>query len=152
MARSNHERSKFLEALKEHPLISVAAKRVGIARSTIHRWLKSNPEFKALVDEAMSEGRSHWVDIAESALMKRINAGDINAIKFLLAHNSPRYRPLRSIIVEPLSASERRELERYRRMNKPIPNDTLESILRAFKNYGLIKKNPPSEPRNNHPE
>ena len=100
--RTSAEKSKFIEALRETPFISYAAKRAGVSRSTIYRWLKDNRGFKDKTEKASGEGRKLFNDIAEMALLALIKKGNLRAIMFYLSHNNPRYIPKRSVYVEPI--------------------------------------------------
>lgn len=139
MARHSDEKSKLIRILEETPLINYACKKVGIGRTTFYRWMKSNLEFKRGVERALESGRSQWVEVAESSLMKNVKNGKMDAIKFFLSHNEPRYVPLRSVYVEPLAAKERREFMQANAKNRPLSPETKESILRAMRNFGILK-------------
>lgn len=106
--RNAYDKSKFIETLKEYPFVSFAAKKSGISRATIYRWMKDNPEFKKAMDDASEEGRLQCNDIAEMALMKQVKAGSLPAIKFFLTNNHEKYIPKRSIYVEPPSQNEKK--------------------------------------------
>jgi hypothetical protein len=60
--------------------VAAIARRFGCARSTIQSRIDKSPGLKALLEDA----RQGMVDIAESALYKRIYEGDITAIIFFL--------------------------------------------------------------------
>ena len=89
--RSSLDQTKFIESLREMPFIYYAAKKVGISRSTIYRWLKNNRDFKERVDSAIEEGRMGTDDIMEMSLINQGKKGNIGAIKFYLTHNHKRY-------------------------------------------------------------
>lgn len=99
--RSSFVRSRFIEVLSETPLINHACKKVGVARSTIYRWLKDIPEFKEAVENALRTGRENVGEIAESKIMKMIHEGDFKAIRYYLDNNNPRYMPKRTTFVIP---------------------------------------------------
>lgn len=99
--RARYEKSNFLKILKDAPFISYAAKKIGIARATIYRWIRSNPEFREEVEEALKEGRRHYCDAAEMVIVEKINQKDMAAVKFYLQHNDPRYRPVRTAFIPP---------------------------------------------------
>ena len=101
--RHNYDKSKFLEILTENPWISYACKKTGISRATIYRWKKENPDFKRAIDDAIKSGFLKIGEIAEMGLIKNINDGNLNAIKYYLSHNNPKYIPKRSIYVLPES-------------------------------------------------
>ena len=124
MARLNEERSAFLKLLTDSPFVDHAAKQAGIARSTVYRWIKDNPEFRKAVEKAKKGGRAHMVELGEIMLLKKVKEGDVSAIKFLLTHNSKRYRPKRAEFA-PLVTIEQwqlyRELHEWLMKNRPIP-------------------------------
>ena len=91
--RIKEDKSLFLNYLKEYPSIVNAGKKAGIARSTIYRWMKDNPDFKKKVNASINEGRINSSEIIESRLFALAMKGSFQAIKYYLEHNSPRYRP-----------------------------------------------------------
>jgi hypothetical protein len=95
------EKSKFLQILSEYPLVTVACKKSGIAKATIYRWMKDNPDFKKAVESAQKEGRQFVNDIAESGLISLMKEKNLAAIKYYLNNNDPRYVPKRSEFVFP---------------------------------------------------
>jgi transposase len=97
--KSNYEQSKFIKVLEEVPFLSYAAKKTGIARSTIYRWRKSNPKFREQLEKALGSGREQLNDIAEMALVEKIKSKDMGAIKFFLQHNNEKYRTMRTTFV-----------------------------------------------------
>jgi len=65
-------KANFLKALeKSLGIISTAAKKSGIARSTVYEWIKDDAEF----EEALKEVNEITLDFAESALHKQISKG-----------------------------------------------------------------------------
>lgn len=88
-------RSTFLETLREKPFLSSAAKKVGVARATIYRWIKDDPAFAAEVAKGLELGRDHLNDFAETKLVTLINRESLGAIKFWLQNNHKRYTPER---------------------------------------------------------
>jgi len=100
--RASNDRSEFIKTLREAPFISYAARKVGISRSTIYRWLKDYQRFKKEVDIVLDDGRKQLTDNAEMALLNKIKKGDMRAIIFFLTHNDPRYIPKRTTYVEPI--------------------------------------------------
>ncbi len=100
MARNSDERKKLLEALREAPFISHACKKIGIARATLYRW-RENPAFEKEVQDALEMGRARGCDIAEAALFKQMQDGNMTAVKFFLQNNESRYALKRPIYVSP---------------------------------------------------
>ena len=73
------KKDDFLEVLRKAlGNVSVACKSFGIDRQTYYNWCKEDPEFAAKCEE-VKEVRK---DFIESALDKRIQAGDTAAIIF----------------------------------------------------------------------
>lgn len=86
------KKREFLDALEQYPFIKYAAKKVGIDRSTAHRWILESFDFDSEVRAAIRMGRSELCDDAEFALIKKIRKDeDLNAIKFFLENNSEHY-------------------------------------------------------------
>lgn len=101
MSRSSNEREKFIEMLKETPFVSFVCRKMGLSRTTIYRWRKSNTDFNAKIDEALEFGRDNISDMAETCLTQKVRDGDMVAIKFWLQHNNSKYIPVRTVYVEP---------------------------------------------------
>lgn len=74
-------KENFLEALKKSGgVVTPASNAVGISRQTYYNWRQEDPEFAAACDETLELA----LDLAESALLRNIQAGDTKAIKFFL--------------------------------------------------------------------
>lgn len=91
MAHNDDTRKKILEILETTPFINHAAKKVGIGRATVHRWMSEDAQFKSAVEHALSSGRENLGEVAESVLVKKIREESLGAVKFYLQHNSHRY-------------------------------------------------------------
>lgn len=139
MARHSDEKSKLIQILEETPLVNYACKKIGIGRTTFYRWMKSNLQFKRDVERAMQNGRFQWNEIAESALMKNVRDGKMDAVKFYLAHNDKRYIPKRAVFIKEETSPEERARYEWAMRNKPLSDKQTEGIMRAFRNYGIIK-------------
>ena len=90
--KSPNEKEKFLAVVREVPILAVACKNSGIAKSTVYRWIKRNSKFNEKLNEAMSEGRESVNDIAESQLIATMRKGERWAICYWLESNADRYR------------------------------------------------------------
>ncbi|MFA6324885.1 MAG: hypothetical protein WCX46_01515 [Candidatus Paceibacterota bacterium] len=96
--RTNNDKIKFLEELKERPLISIVCGRTKIAKATIYRWRKEDKIFDEKVEESLSIGRDSMVDMSEGILFSEIRKGNMVAVRFFLENNSKRYhKPKRPI-------------------------------------------------------
>ncbi len=99
--KTRNERDRFLEALSETSNILHASKKTGISRSTIHRWIKDNVDFRKKVEDALKMGNDNLCDLGEGTLVKKMKEGDMQAIKYFLQNNHPKYIAKRSIYVSP---------------------------------------------------
>jgi hypothetical protein len=102
MARLS-DKSKLLELLAETPIVSFACKKIGLDRSTYYRWYKDNKDFRDQADRILGIGRIRINDMAESVIIKKINADDVRSSIFWLEHNEPRYKPVRTTYVDPIN-------------------------------------------------
>lgn len=99
---SDDDKEKFLEQLANLPIVSSVCKKMNIHRSTIYRWLESDPVFTKKYNLALGHGRENINDLAESKLIGHINNGEPWAIRHWLDSNSPRYRkPRKAVSSEP---------------------------------------------------
>lgn len=89
-------KTKFLETLPDLPFINYAAKKVGISRATVYRWMEKDPKFKSKVLKAQETGQKLFTEAAEFVLMKKIKKDeDLSAVKYYLSRIDPRYYPKR---------------------------------------------------------
>ena len=72
----------FLEQLQRTPIIQAACDKIDIARWTVYRWKKEDPEFAKAFNSAMKEGKELVNDVAISQLLNSIKAGNLGAVKF----------------------------------------------------------------------
>ncbi len=121
-------KKKLLEELEKTGNVYFACLKTGVPRSTFYRWCKKFPEFKALTKAVIKNGRENSCDIAEYALMKKVKEGDFNAIKYMLTHNSPRYKPQKqSSTVIMKHQSDRKESE----PEKALTIEDIEKLARG---------------------
>lgn len=77
--------ARFLKHVKDSGgILSIISKRLGFSRSGLQRWLNANPEMWKYVYEE----REVVVDIAEAKLIKKLNADEDWAIKFVLGNTN----------------------------------------------------------------
>lgn len=80
-AHKKQGKAAMLEALeKSLGIVSIAAKNVGIARSTHYDWMKSDTEYAASVESIADIA----LDFAESQLHKQIQEGEVTSTIFFL--------------------------------------------------------------------
>lgn len=89
--RKKVNKDKFLQTLKEMPIIQVAAARVGINRSTYYRWREQDSDFRRSTDICLKKGREFVNDMMESLLINKAKEGNITSIIFWLKHNQENY-------------------------------------------------------------
>lgn len=78
---SQYKPSDYAQAITEaQGLISVAARRLGVSRSSVYNAINRHPT----VAEAAEDARERTTDLAEGKLYSKINEGDITAIIFYL--------------------------------------------------------------------
>ncbi len=70
----------FLSEYRRLFSITIAAEKAGVSRRTVYAERDRNPEFR----EAMEDIREKAIDIAENALLKAIEEGNVTAIIFFL--------------------------------------------------------------------
>jgi len=83
---------KLIAELEKTGNVYIACLKVGICRATFYRWKNDNKEFKKKADQAIQQGRENSCDIAEHSLILKAKEKNMDAIKYLLSHNSPRYK------------------------------------------------------------
>lgn len=81
----------IVDQLRDVPFINHAIRKVGIARMTFYRWMKTDKVFEFNVSAALQEGHKNMIEIAESALAKKIREGHFGSIKFYLENNHGNY-------------------------------------------------------------
>ncbi len=98
------KKARFLEKFRHFPVISLAARRIGINRVTVYKWRKDDPEFDAALENLQEE----YTDLLERELQKLatgqykrplVSAGklvafedihDVTALRMLLQAYRPR--------------------------------------------------------------
>lgn len=90
--RKRAQQLALLEVLEQVPIISIAVKRVGIARSTYYRWVGESDGFAEASEISQTLGYEATSDVAESNILKEVHAGDMSASKFWLQNNRTQYK------------------------------------------------------------
>jgi len=85
-------KDKLIVELEKNGNISIACMKIGVNRATYYRWKKEDKNFMKKANQSVKYGRENNCDLGEHALMLKVKAQDLNAIKYLLGHNSPRYK------------------------------------------------------------
>jgi transposase-like protein len=89
--RQTKFKESLIMALKEMPIIEVAAKRVGVSRDTYYRWRREDKIFLRQAEDALNQGIEFINDMSESQLITLIKEKKMPAIAMWLKHNNPRY-------------------------------------------------------------
>jgi hypothetical protein len=90
--RIDSQKEKVIEFLAESGNISFACKRGGISRETYYRW-KDDVVFAEKADVAIQLGKTFVNDLAHTQLIRKIQEGDMQAIRFHLVNCHDDYRP-----------------------------------------------------------
>jgi hypothetical protein len=95
-------KKKFIETLREAPIVEYACKKSGIGRTTYYRWRKEDVIFAKECDEARQHGIEFINDMSESQMIQLIREKKMPAIAMWLKHNSPRYRQVPRLPAAPM--------------------------------------------------
>jgi len=76
--------TKVVSALAQGRTVSAAARDVGIHRSTIHQWLRDQPEFKAAVNSARREYNALLND-----QLRELASSALETLRTLLENRKP---------------------------------------------------------------
>jgi hypothetical protein len=63
----------FFAELAKRPIVSLAARKAGVARRTIYDWKKNEPHFAECFEDAMAEGRERSLELVLELAEKRGN-------------------------------------------------------------------------------
>ncbi|MDD4753300.1 MAG: hypothetical protein PHT78_08660 [Desulfitobacteriaceae bacterium] len=85
------QKELFLKKLEEMPVISAVCTKTNISKANIYRWKKEDPDFKVRLDEALKKGNDSMCDVAEYQLFKKVQEGNLAAIKYFLSNKHPEY-------------------------------------------------------------
>ena len=111
--RQAESKAKFLETLRETPIIEVACKRSGVGRTTYYRWCREDSAFAQASGEAFKQGVDFICDMSETQAIQLVKEKKLPAIIFYLRNNSARYgaggaaRAQPAQIAEPTAKEER---------------------------------------------
>lgn len=89
--RQQEQKKQLIEEIAKVYIASIVCQKTGIARATLYRWLKEDPEFRKKFTTAQAEGRNAVNDLAELNLVNKIKTGDTKLTIFWLTHMHPKY-------------------------------------------------------------
>ncbi len=102
--RQDALREKFLQALREMPIVEYACKKAGIGRTSYYRWRREDAAFAQSNNEALRHGIEFINDMSEMQMIQLIKEKKMPAIALWLRNNSSRYGAPRATQIPVLSA------------------------------------------------
>jgi hypothetical protein len=123
----------ILDALREWPTFTNAARKAKVSRNTLNEWRRDDPDF----DKACLAARDEGFDAVEDKLIDRTRKGDTTAMIFLLKgrrrpiygerqaleHSGPNGGPIPVQQTVNLSALTDEELAQYERLAEKVQGD-----------------------------
>lgn len=85
-------KEKLLKEIEKSGNVYLSCMKTGIDKATFYRW-KEDKEFRKRANEAVKRGRENNCEIAEHALMMNVKEKKMDAIKYVLSHQSKIYKP-----------------------------------------------------------
>lgn len=125
------QKEKILEYLSDSGNVSFACKKVGIVRKTFYRWKAEDIDFYEDAESAIEFGKSYINDLAHNQLVKKIQEGDSQLIRFQLASCHPDYR-IRFPVREEQTA---RPVEYIEMQPIIVSQDDIEDIKKGGRHY-----------------
>lgn len=86
-------RNNLLQELEKSGNVYLSCLKVGVNKATYYRWRKDDKRFRKQSNQAVRSGKENICDMAEHYLMMNVKDKKMDAIKYVLSHNSPRYKP-----------------------------------------------------------
>ena len=74
MTIPKYKRGEFAQLIAEGKSYPTAAEALGIHRTTIHRWMKAEPEFRERVRQAHEEANNRRVEAMEARVAAFLQA------------------------------------------------------------------------------
>ena len=115
--RKTAKKKHFVNALREHGIIGIAAKAAGIHRGTAWRWTNEDPEFA----ERVGNAREDAVDVIEESLYTKAKNGDTISQIFYLKARRHIFRDRLAIDVEAVDLEIQARMERLGIVNGVLP-------------------------------
>lgn len=89
--RSTKDKQLLIEQLKKTPIVQIAVEKVGMARASYYRWVKTDKKFAKACAEAIEQGSAVINDLAEAQLISAIKDKNITAVLYWLRMRHPAY-------------------------------------------------------------
>jgi len=94
-------KEKLLKEIEKSGNVYLSCMKTGIDKATFYRWKKDDKQFNKKATEAVKRGRENNCELAEHALMLNVKEKKMDAIKYVLSHQSKIYKPkARKVIIE----------------------------------------------------
>jgi hypothetical protein len=133
-------KNKLIIELEKSGNVYLSCLKVNINRATYYRWAKSDKKFRIRANQAVRLGRENACEIAEHALILNAKNGIMDAIKYVLSHNSPRYKPDKtSTVIFDHKKSEENVTKRDPTL-KEVIDYTNEKLTRTYLNLNELDK------------
>lgn len=89
--KKNRIKEKFLEELRELPIVDMACRKLGISRQSYYKWRKEDVDFFKESNEALSQGESKINDMAVSNVIRGIQNQSESYTKYWLSCRHPKF-------------------------------------------------------------
>ncbi|KKQ26942.1 MAG: hypothetical protein US42_C0018G0016 [Candidatus Magasanikbacteria bacterium GW2011_GWC2_37_14] len=88
-------KKNMIKLASDNPIISSLCHKFDISRATFYRWFNEDEVFREEFNKAKDIGITGICDVAESKIVSLVKGSNeyvaLNASKYILEHNSPRY-------------------------------------------------------------
>lgn len=92
---SKQLKKKFLQELEKFGIISMAAGKSGLPRSTAYRLMEKDTKFRGEVEAAEAMGRRGLCDLAKTTIAQQVKDGNIRASMYILDRLSLEFNQLK---------------------------------------------------------
>lgn len=89
--KKNRIKTKFLDELRELPIVDMACRKLGISRQSYYKWRKEDVDFFKESNEALSQGESKINDMAVSNVIRGIQSQSESYTKYWLSCRHPKF-------------------------------------------------------------
>lgn len=133
-------KKKMIELASDNPIVSSLCHKFDISRATFYRWENQDSKFKEEFLKAKGVGITGICDMSESKIVSLVKNGSentaLNAAKYILDHNSPRYKEANQGYIRIKLENKLREVEHEK---KELIEKTIEGI-QVFIHQGKQKE------------
>ena len=122
-------KKKMIELASNNPVVSSLCHKFDISRATFYRWFNEDDAFKEEFNKSKIIGITGMCDVAESRIISLVKGSNeyvaLNASKYILDHNSPRYKEANQGYIRIKLENKLREAENEK---KELIEKTIEGI------------------------